>query len=106
MRNINLKEWSVKNKEGIEDKESLLVVIDVLIRMKKPEDLPRGFEQFTLFNKLSRAFEKAKETKVLSLEEAEYKFLKDSIIKDIPMHWGANKDIFEAINAFMDVKEE
>ena len=106
MRNIPVKEWVIKNQDGTEGKEDTLIILSFLIGMKKPEELPRGFEQFKLFNKLTRAFEKANETKVLLLEEDSYKFLKNVVSSDIPSAWGGNKNIYEAINAFMEAKEE
>jgi len=106
MRKILIKEWDVKTPDGKDIKETLIVVLGVLVQMKKPEELPRGFEQFKLFRKLSIAFEKANETKELVLEEPEYKFLKDTVLKDIPMQWAGNPNIFDAIESFINAKEE
>ncbi len=106
MRRITVTEWSGKAADGTEGKEDLLMVLSILVTNKKPEDLPRGFESFKLFNKLTKAFEKANETKVLELEETEYKFLKNTIDRDIPSVWGSNKNIVEAIDSFYNAKEE
>ncbi len=106
MRNIEVKEWIVVDAEKKEHKEDLLMLLSLLVTNKKPEELPRGLEQFKLFTKLTKAFEKAGETKVLVLEEDTYKFLKATVEKDIPSIWGKNKNIVEAINVFMDAKEE
>lgn len=106
MRNITVKEWTIIGKDGKEAKEDTLIVLNVLVSLTDPKDMPRGFEQFKLFNKLSNAFDKAKETKVLTLEEDTYKFLKESVNKNIPSTWGASKDIYEAIDAFMNTREE
>jgi len=106
MRKIVINEWDVKIPSGQDAKEDLTIVLGVLVQMKKPEELPRGFEQFKLFRKLSKAFEVAKETKVLILEEPEYKFLKDTVLKDIPMQWAGNSNIYDAIESFINAKEE
>jgi hypothetical protein len=106
MRKINVTEWTVKNPEGVETKENLLQVLSILVTNKKPEDLPRGLEQFKLFNKLIKAFEKAEVSKILELEEDTYKFLKNTIDRDIPSIWGTNKNIVEAIDNFYNAKEE
>lgn len=106
MRKIQVIEWTVKTAEGTEAKENLLQVLSVLVTNKKPEELPKGLEQFKLFNKLTKAFEKAEQTKVLELEDTEYKFLKNTIDRDIPSVWGANKNIVAAINSFYNAVEE
>ncbi len=106
MRTIEVKEWIVLDSEKKEQKEDLLMVLSVLVTNKKPEELPRGLEQFKLFGKLVKAFEKAGETKVLVLEEDVYKFLKNTVEKDIPSTWGSNKNIVEAIELFMNAKED
>ncbi len=106
MRRIAITEWDAKTPDGKDVKENLTIVLEVLVQMKDPKELPKGFEQFKLFRKLSNAFEKAKTTKELVLEEPEYKFLKDTVIKDIPMQWAGNLNIFEAIDSFINAKEE
>jgi len=106
MRRIPVTEWAIKTAEGTEGKENLLMVLSILVTNKKPEELPRGLEQFKLFSKLTKAFEKAEQTKVLELEEDIYKFLKNTIDRDIPSVWGANKNIVGAIDAFYNAKEE
>lgn len=106
MRHIKVENWKIVNQEGKEGEENILLALNVLIANKRPEEMPRGLEKFRLFNKLSKAFEKAEESKELVLEEAEYKFLKDTIEKDIPSIWGANKNLSEAIEAFLNAKEE
>lgn len=106
MRNIPVNEWIVKNLDKPETKENLILVLGILVNNKKPEDIPRGFEQFKLYTKLIKAFEKAEETKMLKLEEKEYAFLRATIEKDIPSIWGINKNIVDAIEIFMNAKEE
>lgn len=103
MRSIEVSKWKV-NIDGKEVEETLLSALSVLISMKKPEEMPRGLDKFRLYNRLAKAFEKAEETDVLELEEAEYLFLKSTIENDIPSIWGSNKDISKAINNFLDAK--
>ncbi len=106
MRKIEIKSWKVKTPDEKEIDESLLSALSVLVTNKKPEDMPRGFESFKLFGKLVKAFEKAEETKILTLEEDVYKFLKNTVEHDIPSSWGASKNIVEAIELFMNAREE
>ena len=106
MRKINVLEWPIKTAEGTETKENLLQVLSVLVTNQQPADLPKGYEAFKLFNKLTKAFEKAEQTKVLELEEDIYKFLKNTIDRDIPSAWGANRNIVAAIDSFYNAVEE
>ena len=85
--------------------ENLLVALNNLIGAKKPEDIPKGLDKFRLFNRLSKAFEKAEKTKELVLEESDYKFLKDTVEKDIPSIWGMSQGISKAIESFLEAKE-
>ena len=117
MRKIKIEKWKSRvpkfDDEGkaiigeFEEKdEDLLVAFNVLIANKKPEDMPRGLDKFRTFGRLTKAFEKADETKVLELEEADYKFLKDSIEKDVPASWGMNQNIMNAMEEFLNAKSE
>ena len=106
MRRIEVTKWKAKDMQGNETEETLLVALNILIVNKKPEDMPKGLDKFRLFNKLSKAFENAEKSGALVLEESEYKFLKETIEKDIPSSWGMNSSISGAIEAFLDAKEE
>ena len=115
MRKIKLESWKSKVPKydtdgkinGAEEKdEDLLDALNVLIANKTPEEMPRGLEHFRTFGRLTKAFEKASESKVLELEEADYKFLKETIDKDVPSIWGMNENILKAIEDFMTAKEE
>jgi len=89
-----------------EVEESLLIVLNNLMASKRPEEIPRGLDKFRIFNRLSKAFEKADKSKVLELEETDYAFLKEIIEKDIPSTWGLNENISKAVEAFLNAKEE
>ncbi len=106
MRKINLEVWNAKDSKGKDIEEDLLVALGVLIANKKPEEMPRGLDKFRTFSRLSKAFENAEKSRVLELEEFDYKFLKDEIENSIPSSWGMNKDISKAIEDFLDAKEE
>ena len=106
MRNIKIKNWAAKDKDGVEVKESLVEMLSVMIAMKKPEDMPRGLDNFRLMGRLAKAFDKAKENKILILEETDYKFLNDSIFKEIPSVWGTNHNMMEAVESFVNAKQE
>lgn len=116
MRKIKLDKW--KSQRQVFDKvgnptgeteevgEDLLSALNVLIANKKPEDMPKGLDKFRTFGRLSKAFEKADESRILELEEADYKFLKDEMESSIPSTWGMNPDISKAIEEFLEAKEE
>jgi hypothetical protein len=106
MRSIKLISWKAKTPSGEDREENLLDVFTVLIASKRPEEMPRGLEKFRLFGRLSAAFDSARETKVLKLEEAEYKFLKTVLEQDCPAIWGMNKFITQAVDSFMSAKED
>lgn len=106
MRKIKLEKWKSKTPDGKEMDEDLLMALNVLIANKKPEDMPRGLDKFRIFNRLSKAFEKADKSRVLELEETEYKFLKDEIENSIPSGWGMNQNIAKAVESFLEAKSE
>ena len=115
MRRIKIETWKsnvpVYGEDGTtvigskEADEDLLAVLNVLIANKKPEDMPRGLDKFRLFGRISKAFIKAEESKVLELEEADYSFLKESVEKDTLAAWGMNENISKAIEDFLDAEE-
>ena len=114
MRKIKIETWKsnvpiYKDGEvvGTEKKEeTLLDAINVLIANKKPEDMPRGLDNFRTMSRLSKAFTKAEETKILELEEVDYKFIKDDLEKNVPSSWGMNLNIMNAVEGFLNAKQE
>ncbi len=106
MRKIKLDKWKSKDLDGKDIDEDLLMALNVLIANKKPEDMPRGLDKFRTFSRLSKAFEKADKSRVLELEEADYKFLKDEIESSVPSSWGMNANISKAIEEFLEAKEQ
>ena len=114
LRKIKIKSWKSKAPIyqdgriiGSEDKdETLLDALNVLLGNKRPEEMPRGLDHFRTFNRLSKAFDKAEKSKVLEVEEVDYKFLKETIEKDAPAVWGMNLSISEAIEEFLSAKQE
>jgi len=114
MRKIKIEKWKSKVPQykdgeivGTEEKdETLLDALNVLIANKKPEDMPRGVDNFRTMSRLSKAFIKAEETGILELEETDYKFIKDDLEKNIPSAWGMNESIMKAVEEFLDAKAE
>jgi hypothetical protein len=101
MRKIKIGKWIAKDLKGNEIEETLLTAINVLIANKKPEDMPRGLDQFRTFGRLAKAFEKGEKSGVLELEEVDYNFLKEMVEKDIPSSWGLNSNISKAVEDFL-----
>lgn len=114
MRKIKLTTWTVRVPKyedgkavGIQEgKESLLTALETLIAAKKPEEIPRGLDKFRLFGRLAKAFDRAVKAEELVLEEADYSFLKKMIESDVPSSWGLNPSLADAIEAFLEAKEE
>jgi hypothetical protein len=107
MRTIKIsKTWQEEDPTGNKMEVSLIEVLNVLTSMRKPEDMPRGLDKARLFNRLIKAFDQAKETKELILEESDYSFLKSSIEKDLPAAWGKNQDMMDEIEVFLETKQE
>jgi len=106
MRKVKIEKWKAKDKDGNEYDESILTALNVLINNKKPDEIPKGLDKFRLFSRITKAFEKAEKSGELVLEESDYKFLKETVDKDIPCVWGANDNILKAVESFVDAKEE
>jgi len=114
MRKIKIETWKSnvpKYEDGEvvgtkEKDETLLDAINVLIANKKPEEMPRGLDNFRTMGRLSKAFEKADKSKVLELEETDYKFIKDDLEKNIPSTWGMNENIMKAVEEFLNAESE
>ena len=115
MRKVKIEKWQSRMPEYDEEgkvigskpaEETLLMALNVLIANKKPEDIPKGLDKFRLFNRLSKAFERAEKSGTLELEESDYKFIKETIEKDVPSTWGMNQNLNKAIEAFLEAKEE
>lgn len=106
MRKIQIEKWKAKLLDGQEIEENLLSALNALLIAKRPEDMPKGLDNFRLMNRLVKAFDKAEESGILELEEVEYSLLKHTIEKDIPSIWGSNKNITKAIDLFLEAKQE
>ena len=106
MKKIKIEKWKANLPDGTEQEETLLNAINMLIVIKKPEQIPRGIEKFQIFGKIAEAFDKAEKTGTLELEEREYDFLKETIKGEVPSTWAMNKPLFKAINDFLNLKEE
>ncbi len=112
MRKIKIEKWKSKvpiyDKEdptkivGTEEKEeTLLDALNVLITMKKPEDMPRGLDNFRTMSRLANAFTKAEEKGFLELEETDYKFIKDDLEKNILSARGMKENIMKEEQEFI-----
>lgn len=106
MRKIKLNKWLEKDREGKENDTDLRNIITIMVGNQKPDEMPRGIDNFRTMNRISNAFEKADADGELVLEETEYTYIKKILEKGIPAIWGANKDISEAIDAFFEAKGE
>lgn len=114
MRKIKIEKWKSKvpiyedgKVVGTEEKdESLLDALNVLISVKKPEEMPRGLDKFRTFGRIVKAFDKVEKSGILELEETDYSFLKVCVEKDTPANWGFNPNILKAIEDFLEAKSE
>lgn len=106
MRKIAIESWKEKDREGNDVDVDLVSVLTILLGNKKPEEIPRGLDKFRLFNRLAKAFDKAKDKKILELEEGDYSFLKKMVESDIPCLWGMNVHTSKAVEDFLEAKGE
>ena len=104
MRKIKIEKWISRGPEG-EVEENLLRALNIIIAGKDARELPKGIEKFRVFGRIAKAFAKAEETGTLSLEESDFDFLKNSVIKDVPSVWALNHKLCAAIESFLDAKE-
>jgi len=104
MKKVKILRWLVKLQDG-EVEDSTLTVLKALINFTKPEEMPRGLDNFNLFKRLSEAFDKAEKNNLLELEDYDYTTLKRMIEKNIPSFWGMNKDITKVIDLFIKAEE-
>ena len=104
MRKIKVIKWTSKGPDG-DIKEDILAALNIIIAVKDPKDLPKGIEKFQIFGRIAKAFDKARQTNELILEESDYSFLKNSVIKDVPSVWAMNHKLREAIESFMEAEE-
>ena len=106
MRKIKVLRWKAKNPDGSEIDESSLTALEVLLKTIPSDRMPMGLDKTRIFNRLVVSFDKAEESGILELEEADYSFLKSIVETNIPGIWGTNKDIMSAIDSFLDAKKE
>ena len=92
-------------KSGKEVDDSILKILNLVVVLLDPQKIPRGLDNFRTFNRLSKAFEKAEKSGILELEETDYKFLKDTVVNNIPSTLGLNRNAHEAVEKFINVEE-
>ena len=105
MRKIEVVKWKEPMRDGSEREATTVDALNSLLSMARPEKIPRGLDQFRLFSRLMKAFDRAKESGVLELEETEYHFLKRMVESDIPASWAGIPEVVRAIDLFIDAKE-
>jgi len=81
-------------------------LIGVLINDKKPDELPKGWDNFRTFRRLAKAFDKAENNKILEIDDADYVFLKKIVEKDIPAKWAMIDKAWDAMEKFMEKDKE
>jgi hypothetical protein len=119
MRKIKIESWKaivsdIEGKPVIDETtkqpktqdESLLSALNVLLMGRNPQDMLRGYQNFTTYMHVMGALSKAESTGILELEDADYEFLKKMIETDIPAQWAGSPNIAKSITTFMDAKKE
>jgi len=90
--------------EGEEMEVNTISVINTMLNMIPPQEMPRGFEYFKVMKNLSDAFEKA--DKNIILEEREYEFLLKLIKKYVPASWATDENVRKVIETFMELENK
>ncbi len=106
MKTIMVTKWTEKSMiDGqIEEVEvDVTTAISSLINSRDPQSIPKGFDMFRMFHRISLAFEKSKTSGTIELDDIDYDFIKKTILSDIPSQWGQNINIVNAIEEFMKV---
>lgn len=96
MKKIAIESWKVKEK-GKERDENIVTILTALLSFKNPQDMPKGFQQALMFNRILKAFDNKKE---LILDDVDYDFLKKMIETDTPALWGTNQRIMDTLAKF------
>jgi len=98
MKSLKIESWKVKDSEdGKERDENIVTILTALLSFKDPKDMPRGFQQAMMFNRILKAFENKED---LILDDIDYNFLKKMIETDTPAIWGTNPKIMECLKKF------
>ena len=105
MKVIKVQVWKATNPEGKEVEETTINMLESLLSVARPEEMPRGLEQYKLFARISKAIDEAGKTKILRLEDNDYEFMKGIIEKNIPAVWATNKNLSQAVESILEAKE-
>lgn len=104
MRKIENKKWKETTRDEkdqpIELNQDLCGALSALLTVNR-DKLPKGMDPFRTFHLIQHAFEDAKKTGIIELEEAPYLFIKSVVEKEIPPTWGAKEEIFQAVEGFL-----
>jgi hypothetical protein len=106
MRKIIVESWDELSPSGEANKVNTLKMIEILFSYVPDKDMPKGFRAFSLFSKIGDAMIKAESSSIIELEEEEYSMLRGMFEKYVPAAWAMNKHIAQAVNNFIDAKEE
>ena len=104
-RKIEVVKWIEGEGENTAEMNTMKL-IDILINNKKPEELPRGWDNFRTFKRIYKSFDKALETGFIEIDDADYVFMRKIIEKDVPARWAGIEKACKAMDNFMESKEE
>jgi hypothetical protein len=87
-----------------EVKESLCSAIYALITDKSAQE--KGYKEFLQIGRISEALRNADKSEILELDDTAYIFLRDYMEKNIPRVWAARKEVMDAVDEFMELKNK
>ncbi len=87
--------------DGKTEEESLAKVLANLLLISARDNNLKGIDMFRKYNKFFKIVREAEKTKVIEIEDKDYNYLKDLVIKEIPPAWGANPEIWKTIENFL-----
>lgn len=106
MRIIKVLKWKELTSDGKKVDFDTVKTISKIISAVDPRELPMGLDSFRTMRKIDDTLRSANKSKKIKLEDTEYEFIKSLIEKSIPSVWGSSKNIYEAVDSFVNAKPE
>ena len=104
MRKFKVGSWE-EGPKGDKQKVTIIDVIKNLMNSQDPTKVPRGIDKFRTFSRLSKAFDESEKTGFVEVEQADFRFLKDLVEKDIPAKFALMSEVTDAVELMLDAED-